>query len=93
MVIDQYNGFKECLILSEKLKLDKLYCTVVQRLNLELFIEPTKEYINNANVKTHILKVLNKINFQKLKNKNCIFKLNNIYKEFLNKDLYLDWFS
>ena len=53
-IIDQYNGFKECLILSEKLKLDKLYCTVVQRLNLELFIEPTKEYINNANVKTHI---------------------------------------
>ena len=44
-IIDQYNGFNECLTLSEMLKLDKLYCTIVQRLNLELFLEPTKKFI------------------------------------------------
>lgn len=92
-LIDQYKGFNECLTLSEKLKLDKLYCTVVQRLNLELFLIPTKEYINNTNLKTKILNILNKINFQKLKKENCTFKLNNIYKQFLENDSYLEWFS
>ena len=81
------------MTLSEKMKLDKLYCTIVQRLNLELFIEPTKKYINNTEIKMHILKILNKINFQKLKKENCVFTLNNIYKEFLKKDKYLEWFS
>ena len=41
----------------------------------------------------HICKVLKKINFQKLKKENCVFKFNNIYKEFLKKDLNLEWFS
>ena len=86
-IIDQYNGFNECLELSEKLKLDHLYCTIVQRLNLELFIEPTKKYINNTEIKIHIMNILNKINFEKMKKENCVFKLNNIYKEFLKKQI------
>ena len=92
-IIDQYKGFNECLKLSEKLKLDKLYCTIVKRLNLELFLEPTKQYINNKDIIIYIIKILNKINFQKLKKENCIFKLNNIYKPFLKKDLYFEWFE
>ena len=91
-IIDQYKGFNDCLKLSEKLKMFKLYCTIVKRLNLELFLEPTKQYINNTDIKIHIRKILNKINFQKLKKENCIFKLDNIYKQFLKNDLYLEWF-
>ena len=87
-IIDQYNGFNKCLTLSEKLKLDKLYCTIVKRLNLELFFEPTKKYINDIEIKNHILKILNKINIEKLKKANCIFKINNIYKKILKKDIF-----
>ena len=39
------------------------------------------------------MNILNKINFEKMKKENCVFKLNNIYKEFLKKDKYLEWFS
>ena len=91
-IIDQFNGFNDCLILSQNYKLNELYCSIVQRLNLELFIIPTKEFINNNQVKNHIYKILNQINFYKLKNENCIFKLNDIYKPLLYNHLYLELF-
>jgi hypothetical protein len=92
-IIDQYNGFNDCLVLSEKNRLNKLYCTIVQRLNLELFIYPTNEFINDIEVKSLIFKIINRINFTILKNINCKFTLNEIYKQFVSKNLHLEWFS
>jgi hypothetical protein len=91
-IIDQFNGFNDCLILSQNNKLNELYCSIVQRLNLELFIIPTQEFINNYQVRNHIYKILNQINFFKLKNEKCFFKLNEIYKPFLNNNQYLEMF-
>ena len=89
-IIDQFNGFNDCLILSQNNNLNELYCSIVQRLNLELFIIPTQEFINNYQVRNHINKILNQINFFKLKNEKCFFKLNEIYKPFLNNNQYLE---
>ena len=92
-IIDQYNGFNDCLMLSEKNKLNKLYCTISQRLNLELFIDPTNEFINNIKVKNLVFKTINQINFNLLRKINCKFTSNKIYKKFLSKKIYLNWFS
>ena len=91
-IFDQYNGFKDSLLLAEKYNLKNLYCKVVNRLNSKLFVLPTKKYINNINIKNHIYKVLNNINVKKLKEENCFVKLNIIYKQIIKSEKYLELF-
>ncbi len=91
-ILDQYNGFEDSLLLSEKYNLKKLYCQIINRLNSKLFVLPTKKFINNINIKYHIYKVLNKINFKKLKKENCYVKLNITYKRILKNKKYLELF-
>ena len=78
-VIDLYNGFNECLFLSKLYNLKKLYCKIIKRLNIKLFLEPTRKFINNTIIKNHIYNILKKINFYNLKNENCSIKLKKIY--------------
>ena len=86
-IFDQYNGFKDCLLLSQKYNLNKLFCKVVKKLNLDLFIIPTKKFINDKTINSHIYNILKIINFNKLENENCSIKLNIIYKLILKKNI------
>lgn len=89
-IFDQYNGFKDCLLLLQKYNLNKLFCKVVNRLNLDLFLLPTKKFINDKNITKHIYNILKIINFSKLQNEYCSLKLNTIYKLILKKNKYLE---
>ena len=92
-IIDQYNGFNDCIKSAVQFKLNKLFCTILERLNLELFVEPTLKFINNTYVKKHINNILHKIHFSEVKKANCSFKLNKLYRKFLYEDSYSEWFS
>lgn len=79
-------------IFSRKFNLKKLYCQIVNRLNSNLFVSPTKKFINNKSIRFHIYLILKKINFNILKNENCSFKLNFTYKLILKDRQYSEWF-
>lgn len=86
-VIDFYNGFYDSLLLSKKFNLKNLYCKMIKRLNLNMFLKPTKEFINDTNIKSHIFNILKTINFNNLKEENCSFKLNETYNEFFKLNI------
>ena len=75
-LIDQFNGLKDCLILSEKNNLTNLYCRIIKRLNSNLFLIPLKKFIKNKNIKREVFITLEKYIITK---KKCNFNLNSIY--------------
>ena len=82
-IIDQYKGFIYSLKLCEKFSLNKLYYTILSRLNTDLFILPTKKYIKNQKLRNIIEFLIKNINYNLIKEKNFIIELNN-FKSILN---------
>ena len=79
-IIDLYKGIKECLDISESMKLYKLYCRVLSHINDILIINEAKKYIKNEKLKNIITKLINNINYNIIKKENCTFIKNGIYE-------------
>jgi glycosyltransferase involved in cell wall biosynthesis len=79
--MDELNGFKDCFIFSEKYKLNKLFCKIIEHLNSPLFLTPIQLFYNNSKIMNKVLQILKSINYNKI-NK-CPFKLNKIYNEII----------
>ena len=84
-IIDQYKSFEYCLKLCEFYNLNKLYYIIIKRLNYEIFLIPTKIFINSKALIKLINRILKNINFEKLKKEKLSFKLNIIYKRITKK--------
>ena len=84
-ILNQLNGLKECLILSYKFHLDKLYCLSLRRLNSQLFLNPIKIFIKNKKLKRDLFIILTKyFNLKK-----CNINLNKFYIPIKNsKNIY-----
>ena len=80
-LMDELNGFKDCFIFSEKYKLNKLYCKIIEHLNAQIFLTPIQLFYNNSKIMNKVLQILKSINYNKI-NK-CPFKLNKIYNEII----------
>jgi len=50
-VIDIFSGINECLEMTKKLKLYKLYRTILERLKSETYLNISKKFFNNTSVK------------------------------------------
>lgn len=83
-IIDQYKGFELSLQLSEKFNLKKLYCIIIKRINTDLFLIPTKKFIERKDLKNLITRILKNINNDILQKERCFLELNNIYSNILN---------
>ena len=80
-LIDLLNGFKDCFIFSEKYKLNKLYCKMINHLNSPTFLTQIQIFYNNSKIMNKVLQILKSINYNKI-NK-CKFKLKKIYNEII----------
>ena len=47
MIMDQLNGFEDCIHYSKIYKLDNLYCEVIKNLNMDLFLTPIGKFRKN----------------------------------------------
>ena len=81
-IIDIFKGIKECLILSEKMNLSKLYCKTLNRLKEKTIIQLAKKYIEKTELILIISELLNNINLDIIKKENQTFSKNDFYKIF-----------
>lgn len=77
-IIDTYRGINESLFICEKMNLNKLYCTTLNRINSQIILFQTKKYIKNKILREIISKILDKINLDIVKEQNFTF----------NKDIF-----
>ena len=78
-VIDVFKGIKQCLDISEKMSLNKLYCQIYNRLNSIDILNIAKIYIKNKTLRILISKILNNINYNIFKKENFTFIQNKLY--------------
>jgi hypothetical protein len=78
-VIDEFKGIKQCLDISEKMSLNKLYCQIYNRLNSIDILNIAKIYIKNKTLRILISKILNNINYNIFKKENFTFIQNKLY--------------
>ena len=79
-IIDIYKGIRDSLFLSQQMNLNKLYCSILNRLNDDLFINGAKKYIKHKELKYIISKILKSINKKILRKQNFKFVENKFYK-------------
>ena len=77
--IDMFKGLKQCLYISEKMNLYKLYCLMYNRLNSIDFLYFAKIYIINKTLRILIFNILNNINYNIFKKENFTFIQNKLY--------------
>ena len=81
-VIDMFQGLKECLELSEKLKLYQLYNTTLNRINMKLFLKEAKRFSKKKKVRKLIVTLIKSINKEIIKKYNFNFTLHKFYGTF-----------
>jgi len=84
-IIDILKGMLDILKYSDKNNLNILYLDIVNKFNKPYSIKMFKKFKNNHEVKNHIIKILQYINFNKIKKKNKKFKLKKFYKNIMKK--------
>ena len=82
-LMGQLNGLEDCIRYSEIYKLDKLYCEVIQNINLHFFLTPIRMFIRNRQIINKVFKILKNIDFNKLNSQKCLFKVDKIYRKIL----------
>ena len=83
MIMDQLNGFEDCIHYSKIYKLDNLYCEVIKNLNMDLFLTPIGKFRKNKQLIKKVSQIIKNINFYKLNSQSCLFKLNKQYNTIL----------
>jgi hypothetical protein len=82
-IIDMFKGIKQCLYISEKMNLNKLYCLIYNRLNSISILNIVKIYIKNNTLRILIFKILNNINYNIFKKENFTFIQNKLYNNII----------
>ena len=88
-IIDVFKGIKECLFLSEKMNLNKLYCKILNRLKSKSIINPALKYIKKKELTLIIYELLITINLDIINKENQNFSKNDYYKIFKIKNISL----
>ena len=84
-IIDTLKGMLDILKYSDKNNLNILYYDIVKKFNSQYIIKMFKKFKNNHEVKNQIIKIIQYINFKKIKKKNKKFTLNKFYKKIMKK--------
>ena len=83
-VMDMFSGLNDCLILGERFKLYRIYNTMLNILNNELFVNEAKKYSNDRNLRNSIIKIIKSINYQIIIKNKINFTINDYYKSINN---------
>ena len=81
IIIDIYKGIRDSLFLAQKMNLNKLYCKVLNRLNIYSFINHAKKFIKSEELKYIIISILKNINKKILEKENFTFVEQKFYKK------------